>query len=219
MSFIDSYKKLEKICNEIYGDNHGISTYIETMTNIPSASRYVSRWDEDLKLLKHYRWIRNKIVHEPGCTEDNMCDYADIQWLNEFYSRIMTGNDPLTLYRKVTKPQKATVRKQQFYTQQYTIPTPNSNKSAKSSNKLAWLLGISLAVVIVICIVALVWLWYLTYFTQQNTKNTPKACGFWGVSNYAIVGLSYVSNSCCYCFALSFFISFIDIRYFYFNLC
>lgn len=157
MSFLDSYKKLEKICNEIYGDNHGISTYIEAMTNIASGSRYVSRWEEDLKLLKHYRWVRNQIVHEPGCTEENMCDYADIQWLNEFYSRIMTGNDPLTLYRKATKPQKTTIHNQQSYTQQYITPTPNSNKRAKSSNKLAWLLCVSLAVVgIVICIVALV---------------------------------------------------------------
>ena len=31
MKFIDSYKRLEKLCSEVYGDNHGVSAYIEEM--------------------------------------------------------------------------------------------------------------------------------------------------------------------------------------------
>ena len=33
MNFIDSYKKLEKLCNEMYGDKHGVSLYIDEMIN------------------------------------------------------------------------------------------------------------------------------------------------------------------------------------------
>ena len=65
MSFIGSYKKIEKVCNEIYGNKSGISTYIDEMTNNYSGSYCVFGWNEDLKKLKHYRRIRNQIVHEP----------------------------------------------------------------------------------------------------------------------------------------------------------
>ena len=100
MGFIDSYKELEKLCSEMYNNNHGLSTYIDEMIKKSNGSHYVSGWNEDLKQLKHYRWIRNRIVHEPGCTEENMCDPDDAQWLDNFYSRIMSVSDPLALYRK-----------------------------------------------------------------------------------------------------------------------
>ncbi len=88
MNFIDAYKKLEKLCNEMYCDKHGISLYIDEMINTPMGSRYVKSWNEDLKQLKHYRWVRNQIVHEPGYTEANMCNRGDIQWINNFYTTL-----------------------------------------------------------------------------------------------------------------------------------
>ncbi len=42
MGFINSYKQLEKLCNEIYGNNYGISSYIADMSKFTSASGYVS---------------------------------------------------------------------------------------------------------------------------------------------------------------------------------
>lgn len=92
MSFTDSYKRLEKLCSEIYGDNHGLSIYIDEMISKPNGAYYVSGWNEDLKQLKHYRWVRNKISHEPGCTEENMCKSSDTQWLENFRLRIMSSN-------------------------------------------------------------------------------------------------------------------------------
>ena len=65
MNFIDSFKRLEKLCNEIYGDIHGVKKYIEEMSSIPMGARYVQGWDEYLKKLKHYNWVRNQISHEP----------------------------------------------------------------------------------------------------------------------------------------------------------
>lgn len=56
MSFIDSYKRLEKLCDEVYSDNHGLSAYIDEMNNNPNGAYYVPGWDEDLKQLKHTRW-------------------------------------------------------------------------------------------------------------------------------------------------------------------
>lgn len=103
MSFIDSYKHLEKLCGEILNDDRRLSAYIDEMIKISGGPFYVTGWTDDLKQLKHYRWIRNQIVHEPSCTEENMCEPNDELWLNNFYHRIMNQTDPLALYAKATK--------------------------------------------------------------------------------------------------------------------
>lgn len=73
MKFIDSYKRLEQLCNDMFNDKHGISIYIDKMINTSNGCYYVDSWNEDLKQLKHYRWVRNKIVHEPDYTEEDLC--------------------------------------------------------------------------------------------------------------------------------------------------
>ena len=107
MSFISSYKHLEKLCGEVFNDERRISAYIDEMQSTPNGAFYVHSWDEDLKTLKHYRWVRNQIAHEPDCDEQNMCDPSDALWLDDFYSRIMNQTDPLALYRKATTPHTA----------------------------------------------------------------------------------------------------------------
>ncbi len=102
MGFIDSYKHLEKLCGEVLNDDRRVSAYIDEMLSTPKGFYYVKTWDEDLKNLKHYRWVRNQISHEPGCTEQNMCKPEDELWIDDFYSRIMNQTDPLTLYHKAT---------------------------------------------------------------------------------------------------------------------
>lgn len=57
MGFLDSYKHLEKICGEIMKDERKVSAYIEEMQRIFDGPYYVKSWNEDLKQLKHYRWI------------------------------------------------------------------------------------------------------------------------------------------------------------------
>lgn len=103
MGFINAYKRLEKICGEVMDDERKVSAYIDKMKEIYNGSDYVIGWDEDLKMLKHYRWIRNQIVHEPNCTEENMCTWEDEAWLEEFYQRILNCSDPLALYAKAVK--------------------------------------------------------------------------------------------------------------------
>ena len=145
MGFINSYKRLEKLCNEIYDSNHGISAYIDDMLRLTSASRYVSSWDNDLKQLKHYRWIRNQIAHEPNCTEENMCEYGDAQWIDDFYDRIMNQSDPLAMYRKATRPQPVAKPKQhgQSSQLQYTYlvqPVSSKKKGRKASGWIVLLI-------------------------------------------------------------------------------
>ena len=73
MGFIDSYKHLEKLCGDMLQTQHGVSAYIAEMESTPNGSYRVQGWVEDLKCLKHYRWVRNQIVHDPNSSEENMC--------------------------------------------------------------------------------------------------------------------------------------------------
>ena len=75
MSFIDSYKRLEKLCSEIYNDNHGVSSYIDEMINTPIGARYVPGWDDDEALPLGEKsdrprsgLYRGKYVRVWGCT-------------------------------------------------------------------------------------------------------------------------------------------------------
>ena len=60
MSFIESYKHLDKICGEMFETQYGVSAYIEEMLNNPHGSFLVRGWENDLKQLKHYRWKSNR---------------------------------------------------------------------------------------------------------------------------------------------------------------
>ena len=150
MGFIDSYKRLEKLCNEIYDSNHGISAYIDDMSRLTSAPFYVFNWNDDLKQLKHYRWIRNQIAHEPNCTEENLCEYDDAQWIDDFYDRIMNQSDPLAMYRKATKHQPAAKSKQQCPSpqSQHTYPVQPVSSKKKVWKATGWIVLLIIAALV-----------------------------------------------------------------------
>lgn len=96
MIFLEEYIHLEKLCNDIYGTNHGISKYIEDMeaTSYVTQSR-ISLWENTYKKLKELRWKRNQYVHEGNIEFDN----EDTEWLSDFYQKIINGKDPLSIKR------------------------------------------------------------------------------------------------------------------------
>ncbi len=108
MSFMYSFKRLEKLCRESMNDDKAVKAYIDEMNNICDGAYYVKDWDNDLNRLKHYNRVRNKISHDPECNEENMCSSEDEYWLDEFYHRIMNQTDPLALYRKATQINRRT---------------------------------------------------------------------------------------------------------------
>lgn len=141
MKFIETYKQLEKLCGEVMNDDRRVSAYIEEMMHLSDGAYRVENWNEDLKKLKHYRWVRNKIVHEPDCTEATMCKAEDVVWLNQFRRRILNGTDPLALYRKserlrAWRPQN--VRKQSV--------------KKKSHFGCVWIVLIVLVIIVLLCL-------------------------------------------------------------------
>ena len=58
----------------------------------------ISSWDSDYKMLKHLRWVRNRIAHD---TDDyQISSISDIQAIREFYNRILSGRDSIALLEK-----------------------------------------------------------------------------------------------------------------------
>ena len=167
MGFIEEYKRLDRLCQDIMKVERGITTYIEKMEACPSGFFYTESWNADLKMLKHCRWIRNKISHEPGCSEDNMCSPDDELWLSSFYNRILNQTDPLALYHKAqnteTLPTAQTAQKQP------AIPTEKSEESslhriAHKKNKKRILLWFGKILVVLLLVAILL---FLAMVTQE----------------------------------------------------
>ena len=102
---MDAFKHLEKICNEIYGGQQGVTLYIHEMEGTPKyATQKVFGWDHDLKALKRVRLIRNKLVHPDVEMEYT---FEDIEFLESFYNRVLKQQDPLAILRQKNKEVRA----------------------------------------------------------------------------------------------------------------
>ena len=89
--FFDEYKKLDKLCSEMYGINSGgVTCYLNDMMAVPVMQR--NRIPE-----------RNQMAHGEGSFEDYPCSEEDVLWLFEFRSKIMHISGPLAVYRRQTE--------------------------------------------------------------------------------------------------------------------
>lgn len=161
--FIDEFKHLEKLCNEIYGDQHGVTLYIQDMESKSYMStRGIEDWDRDLKYLTRVRHIRNNLVHE----SDYDIDYTedDIAFMRDFYDRILNQEDPLSLLRKQMdqikkvkpRPQPQPQPQPQVNQVVYQQYTNLENKENKEDSKVEKGLWIVIGVIVVAVIAALV---------------------------------------------------------------
>lgn len=155
MSFMEAYKRLEKICGEMYGNDKKLTAYIDRMESTFNGPYYVNGWREDLKQLKHYRWLRNKIAHEPNCNEEDVCQEEDEEWIDYFYSRIMNQTDPLALYaqamkeRSVSKASKTTKK----HSDEKSQSSYHELKKIKKSESIYAIVVLTIIVLIVLCII------------------------------------------------------------------
>lgn len=150
MGFVDSYKRLEKLCGDLLNDDRRVSAYIDEMIRMQNGAYHIRGWDADLKQLKHYRWVRNKIVHEPNCTEENMCEPGDTQWLDDFYDRIMNRTDPLALYYKAIKAQASSQPTQPLRTNPQPVFQNRRNPKPWLAGAALLVGALSLAIVIIL---------------------------------------------------------------------
>lgn len=130
MRFIESYKRLDNLCKDLLGSETGVTSYICNMEELMYARFQITNWESDYNKLKHYRYIRNQIVHENFANEANMCNENDLQWIEQFYQRILNRTDPLALHQKaVVAFRQKTSKPKNIKTQPEVIIKQNSNKS------------------------------------------------------------------------------------------
>ncbi len=100
---VENFGNLERICNQIYDAQHGITCYIEDMEYTYDGSLRVANWEHDLRQLKDIRHKRNKLSHGEVSFNSPWAEPDDIDFILEFYGRLLNGSDPLALYRKAIK--------------------------------------------------------------------------------------------------------------------
>ena len=82
-AFFEEYKRLNKLCSDMYSCQNGLSEYIADMEDKSRQGQFqVSSWDADYKTLKHVRWIRNQIAHDPDAYL--VSTSSDLAFLQEF---------------------------------------------------------------------------------------------------------------------------------------
>lgn len=121
--FLNEFKSLEKLCNEIYGEISGVTKYINDMAATSSfiAGR-IPGWEEDLANLKKVRHMRNQMVHEANYLDDDY-EQEGVEFIRRFHQRILDRQDPLALRRQLTE------RKPQV-----KVKAPNVSAGTVSSN-------------------------------------------------------------------------------------
>lgn len=106
--FFEKYKKLDKLCGDLYQDSFGITHYIDDMKSISIMNyRNIPNWEMDLKELKRLRHICNRLAHAEDAFDENICQPKDIDWIINFYQRILTTSDPLALLYQNSKREAA----------------------------------------------------------------------------------------------------------------
>ena len=158
MGFMEAYKRLDRLCADVMKNGRGISAYIEEMSRIPGAVWRVPGWENDLKKLKNYRWIRNQIAHETDCDERNMCSDEDERWLEDFHQRIMKGTDPLTQYRHATQPAPKPAPAPKFTTAPAPVVSVSHRKKKKCEVKTgSWSMVVP-KVILALLIAVIMWM-------------------------------------------------------------
>jgi hypothetical protein len=102
VEFFEEYKRLDRLCADMFSCQNGVSAYIEQMESEAfQGRRHVPAWDADYKMLKHVRWVRNQIAHDSGGYL--MSGPKDLQDVLEYRQRILLGTDALALLKKATR--------------------------------------------------------------------------------------------------------------------
>lgn len=111
-TFFEEYKRLDKLCGDLYGEQYGISCYIEDMKASASNNgcRNIPKWTSDLQQLVSLRHTRNHLAHAGGAFHEKNCTQEDIAWILNFYERILNRTDPLAMLYRYSEEKRQTMR-------------------------------------------------------------------------------------------------------------
>ena len=93
---IEHFGNLERLCNQIYENKHGVTSYIEHMERINP-----NKFSLHIKRLKSVRHKRNNLSHGEVSFNEPYANEEDIKYIIDFRKSILSQTDPLTIYRKM----------------------------------------------------------------------------------------------------------------------
>lgn len=151
--FFEEYKKLDKLCMDLLSSKSGVSVYISQMETTRSGQYYVPTWDNDYKMLKHLRWVRNQIAHDT--TGITISEESDLIMVREFYTRILSGEDPFAQLQKVQNRKKElfpTAKRQESEKRNSIID--DTSQAGKKTSHIGFVVWITvLVLIIVFCVI------------------------------------------------------------------
>lgn len=141
INFLEEYKHLDKLLKEMFGTEKGVSDYIDIAT-----TTYNLQYNNDIKTLKYLRHIRNSLTHDTDTLNAQICTQADIDLLKDFYQKVCSVSDPLSLS---LKPKSTTKNIVNINTKnKETVPVQNDERTSP----VPVFLGIALAIITVILV-------------------------------------------------------------------
>lgn len=160
--FFEEYKRLDRICADMYSARQGVSEYIADMERRSASETFrIISWDRDYKQLKHLRWIRNRIVHENDAFQ--ICSISDIQDIQNFYNRILSGKDPIAMLERTSKSSVADSNRRsgnirmQPQDKQYNTEEKESN-SYRNRRRGCLIVGL---ILVIITVSVILWLFFV----------------------------------------------------------
>ncbi len=109
--FQEEYKRLDNCLRDMFCEERGVSAYLEEMETVPLHEQaLVPSWDSDFSGLKQLRRLRNRLAHEVGTLTADLCTPDELAFLENFYRRILSGQDPLAMLRREKKAEAARIR-------------------------------------------------------------------------------------------------------------
>lgn len=127
--FFEEFKHLDKLCGELYDvERDGITSYINDMESVvPYNYRNIANWKEDLEQLIRLRHIRNNLAHAPGAFDEETCTQKDINWVQDFYERILHQLDPIAMLYQKNKEQGQVLENQKINEKNQLLNPLNNN--------------------------------------------------------------------------------------------
>ncbi len=104
-ALIEAFGDLERLCNQIYNDKHGVTVYIDQMKEIgPYGRSKVPEWNMHLSRLIEIRHKRNMLSHGEVSFDMPCADWDDVDYAIRFRKMILSGTDPLAVYSQASLP-------------------------------------------------------------------------------------------------------------------
>lgn len=104
--FLEEYKKADNFIKDANMTQEGISWYIRQMElSERKGAAVVRTWQADYRMLKHVRWVRNKLVHEVEY-DAGICGAAEYNSVKDFGERLCAAEDPLAVLGKYLREER-----------------------------------------------------------------------------------------------------------------